>query len=100
MGGDVTLPLGGLCASAVRVVFCGAHGGEVAQIDLIELFRHEASVLGSYTTSMLELKQVMLLVELGKLKPVIHRTLPLAEGAQAHKILANREHFGKVVLNP
>ena len=72
----------------------------MTSIDVIERFRGEASEIGSYTTSLLELRQVMLLVELGKLKPVIHRALPLAEGARAHKILANREHFGKGVLNP
>ena len=100
VGGEVFTNSVAALAIGGRLVTCGAHGGEVTSIDIIELFRKEASVLGSYTTSMLELRQVMLLVELGKLKPVIHRALPLAEGAQAHKILANREHFGKVVLNP
>lgn len=100
VGGEVFT--GSVAALAIggRLVTCGAHAGEVPPIDLIELFRKEASVIGSYTATLLELRQVMLLVELGKLKPVIHATLPLAEAPQAHRLLGNREHFGKVVLNP
>ncbi len=83
-----------------RLVTCGAHAGEAPKIDVIELFRKEASVIGSYTCSLFELAQVLALVELGKLKPVIHQTLPLAEAGQAQQIIAKREQFGKVVLNP
>jgi len=32
------------------------------------------------------------------LKPVIHTVLPLEEAQEAHRILENREAFGKVVL--
>lgn len=100
VGGEVfskslkCLALGG------RLVTCGAHGGEVSSIDVIELFRKEAAVLGSYTASIFELRQVMLLVETGKLKPVIHRAFPLAEAAQAQETLAQRNHFGKLLLHP
>ncbi len=83
-----------------RLVTCGAHAGESPKIDVIELFRKEASVIGSYTCSLFELAQVLALVELGKLKPVIHQALPLAQAAQAQEIIAKREQFGKVVLNP
>ncbi len=83
-----------------RLVTCGAHAGEAPTIDVIELFRKEASVIGSYTCSLFELAQVLALVELGKLKPVIHKALPLAEAGQAQQIIAKREQFGKVVLNP
>jgi NADPH:quinone reductase-like Zn-dependent oxidoreductase len=31
---------------------------------------------------------------------VVHRVLPLAEAAEAHRILEDRETFGKVVLEP
>jgi NADPH:quinone reductase-like Zn-dependent oxidoreductase len=42
----------------------------------------------------------MNLVAEGKLKPVIHRALPLAEAAEAHRVVESRELFGKVVLLP
>jgi putative PIG3 family NAD(P)H quinone oxidoreductase len=37
-------------------------------------------------------------VEAGKLKPVIHATLPLAEAAEAHRMMESGEHVGKIVL--
>jgi NADPH:quinone reductase-like Zn-dependent oxidoreductase len=32
------------------------------------------------------------------MRPIVHATLPLAEAAEAHRILEDREAFGKVVL--
>jgi len=37
-------------------------------------------------------------VEAGKLKPVIHATLPLAEAADAHRMMEAGDHVGKIVL--
>ena len=36
----------------------------------------------------------------GKIKPVIHERVPLAEVARAHNILENHENIGKVLLKP
>jgi putative PIG3 family NAD(P)H quinone oxidoreductase len=38
------------------------------------------------------------LVEAGKVKPVIHKTFPLAEAAEAHRLMESSEHIGKIVL--
>jgi NADPH2:quinone reductase len=40
------------------------------------------------------------LIAEGKLRPRVHAALPLAEAAEAHRIVESREQFGKVVLNP
>ena len=37
-------------------------------------------------------------VEKGQLKPVIHATFPLAEAAEAHRMMEAGEHIGKIVL--
>jgi putative PIG3 family NAD(P)H quinone oxidoreductase len=37
-------------------------------------------------------------VEKGQLKPVIHATFPLAEAAEAHRMMEVGEHVGKIVL--
>ena len=34
----------------------------------------------------------------GRVRPVVDRVLPLAEAAQAHRLMKASEHFGKIVL--
>ncbi len=82
------------------IVTVGAHAGEVVQFDIIPFFRRELRLAGSKNASVLELRKVMGLVAEGKLKPVIHRSFPLAEAAEAHRVVGSREIFGKVVLLP
>ncbi len=36
----------------------------------------------------------------GELTPVVDRELPLAEAAEAHRLIEAREVFGKIVLRP
>ena len=78
----------------------GAHAGEVVQFDIIPFFRRELRLAGSKNASVLELRKVMGLVAEGKLKAVIHKAFPLAEAAEAHRVVDSRDIFGKVVLLP
>ncbi len=39
------------------------------------------------------------LLERGIVKPVIHRILPLAQAAEAHRLMESSEHVGKIVLS-
>jgi NADPH2:quinone reductase len=34
----------------------------------------------------------------GRLQPVVHAVLPLAEAARAHEMMEASRHFGKIVL--
>jgi NADPH:quinone reductase-like Zn-dependent oxidoreductase len=43
---------------------------------------------------------VIQLVADGKLKPVIHQALPLAQAAEGHRVVDSRDFFGKVILLP
>lgn len=43
-------------------------------------------------------RQVWPLLDQGKVKPVIHRTFPLAKAAEAHRLMETSEHIGKIVL--
>lgn len=88
------LPYGG------RLVTCGASSGFQAQLDLRVLFYKRISLLGSTMGSKCELFRILELVEAGKLRPVLDRVLPLEKAREAHRVLASREQFGKVVLIP
>jgi NADPH:quinone reductase-like Zn-dependent oxidoreductase len=82
------------------LVTVGAHAGEVVPLDIIPFFRNQLRLSGSKNASVTELRTVMDMVAQGKLKPVIHRSFPLAEAAQAHHVVASRDFFGKVLLLP
>ena len=82
------------------IVTVGGHGGELVPFDIIPFFRHEFRLIGSRSATQSELGTVMGLVFEGRLKPVIHRAIPLSEASEAHRLVASREIFGKVLLLP
>jgi NADPH:quinone reductase-like Zn-dependent oxidoreductase len=86
-------------AVAGRLVTCGATTGYDAKIDLRFLFSRQLSLLGSDMGAKSELVPVMKLVAAGRLKPVIDRTFPLSQCADAHRYLEAGEQFGKLVLS-
>lgn len=49
---------------------------------------------------MAELSRIIELCAQGKLRTVIDRAFPLSEAAEAHRYLAARRNFGKVILKP
>jgi len=81
-----------------RLVTCGATSGAEVTINLRMVFFKSLSILGSTMGSLAELHTIMRHVERGELRPVVGKILPLEEIAEAHRLLENREVFGKVVL--
>lgn len=83
-----------------RIVTCGATSGFTAVSDLRIVFFKQVAILGSTMGSMGEMLEVMAHVEAGRLKPVLDRTFPMSEVADAHRYVEGREQFGKVVILP
>ena len=81
-----------------RLVTCGATTGHTAQLDLRHLFARQLSLLGSYMGAKHELIRAVQLFARGQLHPVVDRTYPLAEAAEAHRRLEASQQFGKIVL--
>ena len=81
-----------------RLVTCGATTGHDAQIDLRFLFTRQLSLLGSYMGRKGELLRAAQFFFAGELRPVVDKTFPLAEAAEAQRRLESREQFGKLVL--
>jgi NADPH:quinone reductase len=44
------------------------------------------------------MEKVWPLLSAGKIKPVVYKTFPLAEAAQAHALMESSEHIGKIAL--
>jgi len=82
-----------------RYVTCGATSGFELKTDFRLVFFKSLSILGSTMGSAHELATVLALVASGRLGPVVDRVLPLEQIADAHRLLASREVFGKVVLS-
>jgi NADPH:quinone reductase-like Zn-dependent oxidoreductase len=100
IGGEVFTKSLQCLARGGILVTVGAHAGEVVEFDIIPFFRKELRLAGSKNASVLELRKVMALVAEGKLKPIVHKAFPLAQAADAHRVVDSREFFGKVVLLP
>jgi NADPH:quinone reductase-like Zn-dependent oxidoreductase len=100
IGGEVFIESLKCLARGAIIVTVGAHAGEVVQFDIIPFFRKELRLAGSKNASVLELRKVMGLVADGKLKPVVHKALPLGQAAEAHRVVDSRDFFGKVILLP
>lgn len=85
-------------AKGGRLVTCGATSGYEATTDLRYVFYKQLQILGSTMGRNGDLITILNLIERGILKPVIDRVLPLAEVRQAHQIVEEGKHFGKIVL--
>jgi NADPH2:quinone reductase len=83
-----------------RLVTYGATSGARGSTEIRVVFWKQLSILGSTMGTPAEFREVMRLVFAGKLSPVIHEVLPLAEARRAHELLESGEVFGKVVLVP
>lgn len=81
-----------------RLVTCGATTGYEATVDIRYLFSRQLSLLGSFMGSKGELMEAFRFFVAGRLKPVVDRTFPLVEAAAAHRLMEERQHFGKIVL--
>jgi NADPH:quinone reductase-like Zn-dependent oxidoreductase len=91
-----------------RLVVIGMQGGSRAELDLNTLLRKRASV---HATSLRSRPadqkaaivagvraEVWPLIAQAKIRPIIETTLPLADAAQAHRLMEAGEHVGKILL--
>lgn len=83
-----------------RLITYGATSGANPQAELRLIFWNQLKIIGSTMASTKELHDVLKLLWAGKLKPVIHKVMPLREAAEAQRLLEERKAFGKVVLVP
>jgi NADPH:quinone reductase-like Zn-dependent oxidoreductase len=83
-----------------RIVTCGATSGFEARTDLRHVFFRQIEILGSTMGSKGDLFDILALMSDGRLRPVVDRTMPLAEAQAAHRLLESRAAFGKIVLIP
>ncbi|MGN6624482.1 MAG: zinc-binding dehydrogenase [Candidatus Nitrosocosmicus sp.] len=82
------------------LVATGATTGYDSTIDLRYLFFKGTNLLGSTQGTKAELDQVVLWTSKGKLKPIIHTTLPFSNMVDGHVMMAGAEQIGKIITSP
>jgi len=88
------------CVNDGRVVLIGNLGGQKATIDtqLCRLKRVQISGGGVLRTSTANEQRILQLIAEKAIHPIIYRTLPIEQAAQAHRLLASGEPMGKIVM--
>jgi NADPH:quinone reductase-like Zn-dependent oxidoreductase len=88
------------CAPGGRIILVGNLGGKDATVDTQawRLKRVHISGGGLIHTTVANEEKMLYLVALGALKPVIARTFPVEQAAEAHRLLHDGEIQGKIVL--
>ncbi len=91
-----------------KLVLIGLMGGARGEIDLASVLMKRVQVIGSTLRARPAAEKATIVRALlarfgaaigeGKLRPIVHRVLPLAEAAEAHRVVKASTHFGKVVL--
>ena len=116
-GADVVLDVMGakylarnveVLADGGRLVVIGLQGGARAELDLGALLAKRGSVHATALRSRTPQQKAAIVeavlagvwpaIEAGTVRPVVDRVLPLAQAAQAHRVVEASEHVGKVVL--
>ena len=91
-----------------RLVIIALLGGAKGQLDMSQILRRRLTVTGStlrprpvefkaFIAQQLQ-ERVWPLLASGKVKPVIYKTFPLAQAAQAHALMESSAHVGKIML--
>jgi len=83
-----------------RLLTCGATAGFDPTEDIRFIWTYELDIMGSNGWMRNELVDLLNLVKESKIKPVVDATLPLAQAAEAMRLIEDREVFGKVVVTP
>ena len=91
-----------------RLVFIAFLRGHKSELDINEVMRRRLTISGSTLRPRpVEFKgsiarnlreKIWPLIDAGKIKPVLYRTFPLGEAAEAHRLMESSQHIGKIVL--
>ena len=83
-----------------RYVTAGAIASPDVTIDWRKLYLKQLDVLGSTLGTQKEAEDLIGYITLGRIKPLLARTYPLAQIVQAQKDFKKKQFFGKLVIVP
>ena len=80
------------------VVICGATSGHTLDFDVRYLWMRQKRIVGSHFANAWECHRANELIEAGKVRPVLWRTLGFDQVAEAHQLMYENRHFGKMAI--
>jgi putative PIG3 family NAD(P)H quinone oxidoreductase len=93
-----------------RLVVIGLQGGREAALDLSVVMRKRLTIIGSTLRArpVTEKRRIISAfvhqfgreLETGAIRPIVDRILPFDRAAEAHRLLAGGDIFGKIILTP
>ncbi len=83
-----------------RIVLVGEVTGTRIQIDMSMIYRRGLTICSATSTSRRQLEMALKLVAAGSVKPMVERTMPLADAAIAHRMVEDNAVIGRIVLMP
>jgi NADPH:quinone reductase-like Zn-dependent oxidoreductase len=99
-GGDTWVPSLRCIKRGGKLLVCGATAGHDPKEDLRYVWSFEIKIIGSNSFYDEDLKALLQLIQVGKVKPVIDKVLPLGQAAEGLRLIQDREVIGKVVVTP
>lgn len=79
---------------------CGVTTGYRAELHMGLMFTRQLTVFGVYMGSKGDMREIVAMLNQGKIVPAIHKVFPLERAEDAHRVMEGREFFGKIVLTP
>jgi crotonyl-CoA carboxylase/reductase len=95
--GKATFPTSVLAVKPFgKVVICGATSGYQLDFDVRYLWMRQKEILGSHFANAWEATKANELIEQSKIRPVLWRTMGFDSVAEAHQLLRENKHLGKI----
>jgi NADPH:quinone reductase-like Zn-dependent oxidoreductase len=83
-----------------RFVTCGVSAGHRVELHLGRVFSRGLTIMGVGRGTADDMRALLKVVGQGKVRGIIHRTFPLEQATEAHRVMEASSFFGKLVLNP
>jgi crotonyl-CoA carboxylase/reductase len=81
-----------------KIVICGATSGYNLDFDVRYLWMRQKQILGSHFANAWEANKANELIEQSKIRPVLWRVMPFEGVAEAHQLMRENKHQGKIAI--
>jgi crotonyl-CoA carboxylase/reductase len=81
-----------------KVVICAGTTGYNLDFDVRYLWMKQKEIIGSHFANAYECMKANELIESGQIRPVLWRTLPFDGVAEAHQLMMENKHLGKIAI--